>query len=129
MRPFEGLVCLGLLERPLEARHDTRADRPVEPQRVADHERIVADLHGTGIAKGRRDDRRGHRRRLEHGDVVLGLLLGHDRVAVVEPSANVTVIVVAFDDHVERGQDVALVGDDDAAADAVRWRRSPVHRP
>src|SRR4051794_4727006 len=46
------------LDRPVEARHDARRHRVGEAQRVADRERVVADLHATAEHRGHDDARR-----------------------------------------------------------------------
>ena len=109
---------LGVAERPLEPGDDAVAQRAVEPERVAHHERLAADLEGGGVAEDGRDDDRRDVVGLEHGDVVL-LVGARDRRlglgAVGEPDGD----GLGVGDHVERGEDLGGVGDHDTRALAV----------
>src|SRR2546429_1730041 len=98
--------------RPPRRAHDADGDRLVEPERVTDRDRPLADAERVRVAERRHGEL--HRRfEADHGEV--GLRVGAD-----DPSAGLLVRgqthrdAVGATDDVEIGQDVAPLVDDDA---------------
>ena len=98
---------LGRGDAALERGHDAGGERALEPERVADRDRRVADADGAGVAERERVqvDLLGVDR--QHREVGVGVLADHarrDRAVVGEGDADV-----------ERGGDDVRVGEDVAA--------------
>ena len=101
-------------EGAIETGDDPGAHRAVEPERVADDERFVADAHRVQIPQRRRDQLRRGARGAQDSDVVLRLLdhnLGGRLRAVGEGQLDLD----GVGDDVQAGEDVAPVGDEHAA--------------
>src|SRR5438067_791805 len=62
-------VVARLLEGTVQPGDDAGADGPVQPERVADHEGVAADLGGIRVAQDGRHQVGGRRVRLNHRDV------------------------------------------------------------
>src|SRR6478736_4406114 len=101
------------LERPAEPRDDAGAHRRIQPERVADDERLAADPDRRWVAERGRDQGVRHPLRHQHCDVVLWMAapdLSRRRRSVGEGQLD----RLCVGDHVKARQDLAGVIDDDS---------------
>src|SRR5215207_1336599 len=111
-------AAVARLDGPLEAGDDAGRQRPVEPERVADGQDLLADREAVAVAHRHDLERLAHAGDLDDGEVGVGVAADDARrVGLVAAEADGDLVGVL--DDVVVSQDVPLVVDDGAGAAAA----------